>query len=847
VDARRSPTEERSGSSQPAGDAARLCWLGSALAALAGLVLPLGRAGAWDPLELDAADLGRRIAVHAFGASGLARAGDPPSMPTLSDLGSGELPFTAIASAFASFGVGDLTGRLPAASAGVVGVLALHALVARLVGPRAGLLASAVLVTTPLFALHARSMAGESILLASFTLALAGFGLAAVASSGKGFAAAVALGGLGLVGGFLCRGLLLGVATPLLSVGLAVLVAGEHLTAHVGAARRRYGATLLGGGLLALGVYLVVALPKVGMDAPLSRLVGSSLDVPAGRAASFDRVLRQLGHGLFPWAALVPFALARMFSPAPRAVPAPRAAGEGFLRLLLVSATGVGLAAHALLVPWSGPLPFVAVAALAASVGVAFADLERGAARAPSTALGAAVLGAVLYLDLARGPGRALAAFALDEGALDRVAEPGAWLPAASALFVVGVALAFVDRRAARARVRRQELRERVHRYLHGRALAWRGGARALGEAWQGNLLFAVVLVEAALIGLGAMLWLGRLLAWPSIERLPASSSALGLHAWWAVPACALGGLLGLVLVRDAFRALAALAGVPRASVATAAAVLAAALWSLGHQTALAARLSPREAFAAYEREAKPGDELGLLGLSPSAGAHHLGRAVPNFRDASSAFRWFTAGEGTRRFLVFKRKHLAELNSMHRGLFRAQLPLLAERSADVLLACTDLGARPSENPLDRFFRDERPVLSHELGAVLDDRVEILGWEVLDASGSVVEQLSARRPYVLRVAYEVRAPMPAGYDAFFHLDGHDRRHNGDHPLLEGAYPTQLWQPGDVLVDEHPLELGANFGPGTYWLFLGLNAGTTRMPVTKGDHREDRVVAGKLEVR
>lgn len=821
--------------------------LGSTAAALVAIVLPLGRAGAWDPLELDAADLGRRIAVHALGSSELARAGDPPSLPTLSDLGSGELPFTAIASAFASFGVGDVTGRLPAASAGVCGVLALHALVARLVGARAALYACTVLVTMPLFAMHARSMAGESILLASFTLALAGFGLAAVESSGRRFAAALTLGVLGLVGGFLSRGLLLGVATPLLSVGLAVLVAGEHLTAHGGSNRRRYGATLLGGGLLALGVYLAVALPKVGMDLPLPRLVGSSLDVPAGRAASFDRVLRQLGHALFPWAALVPFALARMFSAVPRAIPAARAAGDGFLRILLLSATGVGLSAHALLVPWSGLVPFVAVAALAASVGVAFADLERGAPRSVTTALGAAVLGAVLYLDLARGPGRALAAFTIDEGALDRIADPGAWLPAASALFVTGVALAFVDRRAARARVREQALALRMRRYLRESALGVRGAASALGDAWHGNLLFAAVLAEAALVGLGAMLWLGRLLAWPSIQRLPASSSAIGLHAWWAVPAFALGGLLGLVLLRDGFRALAALAGVPRSRVAMAAAVLAAALWSLGHQTALAARLSPREAFAAYVREAKPGDELALLGLSPGAGAHHLGRALPDFRDASSAFRWFAATDSTRRFLVFKRKHLAELNSMHRGLFRAQLPLLAEPSADALLACSDLGSRPSQNPLDRFFRDERPALSRQLGAVLDDRLEILGWEVLDASGSSVERLSARRPYVMRVVYEVRAPMPAGYDAFFHIDGQDRRHNGDHPLLEGAYPTQLWQPGDVLVDDHPFELGANFGPGTYWLFLGLNAGTTRLPVTKGDHRDDRVVAGKIEVR
>jgi len=847
VDARRSPTEERTASSEPGEGTARLCWLGSTAAALVALVLPITRGGAWDPLELDAAELARRIAVHALGASELAGTGEPAGLPTLSDLGSGELPFTATAASFALFGVGDAIGRLPAALAGLAGVLAMHALVARLAGARAALYASAVLVTMPLYALHARSMAGESSSLASFTLAFAGLGLAAVEPGGRARAFALALASLGLLGGFLSRGLLLGVALPLFAVGLAVLVSGEQLSRWLGSSRRRCGAVLFGAGLLVLGVYLAVALPKVGAGLPLSRLVGSSLDVPAGRAASYDRVLRQLGHGLFPWAALLPFALGRMLSPVPRALTRVRSVGDGFLRILLLSAAGVGLSAHALLVPWSGPLPFVAVAALAASIGVALDDLERGAPRSLTIAVGTSVLAAVFHLDLARAPGRALAAFPIDEPSLDRLAEAGAWLPATSALFVAGVALAFVDRRAAGARLGSSELGPRSRRYVAESAAELRRRAAALAEAWQGNLLFAAVLAEAALFGLGAMLWLGRLLAWPSIQRLPAGWSSLGLHAWWAAPAMVACVLLGAVLLRDAARAVAAIAGVPRSRVAVAVAVFGAALWGLGYQPALAARLSASDAFAAYAREAKPGEELAQLGLSPSAGSHHLGRVLPEFRDASGAFRWFAAPGGERRFLVFKRKHLAELNAMHRGLYRAQLPVIAEPSADTLLACTDLGSRPSENPLNRFFRNERPTPTRRLGAVLDDRVEIVGWEVLDASGSVVEQLSARRPYVMRVVYEVRAPLPAGYDAFFHIDGQDRRHNGDHPLLEGAYPTQLWQPGDLLVDEHPFELGANFGPGTYWLFMGLNSGTTRLPVTEGEHRDDRVVAGKIELR
>src|SRR5580658_6105173 len=102
---------------------------------LAALVLfpVLAKSGIWDPYELDAADLARRIAVRVFGARSLELPSANNVLPTLNDLRMGELPFTSMALGFKLFGLRDWTGRLPLAVWGLVGAFALYELLARLV------------------------------------------------------------------------------------------------------------------------------------------------------------------------------------------------------------------------------------------------------------------------------------------------------------------------------------------------------------------------------------------------------------------------------------------------------------------------------------------------------------------------------------------------------------------------------------------------------------------------------------------------------------------------------------------------------------------------------------------
>jgi hypothetical protein len=820
--------------------------VGTLAAALVALGAPLSVAGAWDPAELEAIERARRIAVHAFGAQHLARAGDPETIPTLTDLGHGELPATAAALALLFGGPSDLVARLPNVLAGLLGALALHTLVARLASARAGLYASLVLLTSPLFALHARATHGQVFAMSAFVVAVLGLVDVVTEDAPRRRVLGAATFGVGAFAGAMTSGLAFGVAAPLVAVGAALVSFGERPEGGLPGPRRR-GLALLAAGALVGFVFVWVAWSRAGTPEVLSRWVGAPLDVPAGRSATFDRTLRQLAHALFPWSALVPFALARMLAPPPRATPRRAEPRASFARLLLLASVGVGFVAHAAMVPWSGPTPFVAVAAVAGVVGLALDDLERGVAPSPAIALGSAVLGAVLYLDLARSPGRLLAAFSVDEAAHDAFVATPVALAASSCLWCLGVAAAFFDPRAHAAR---RSTSERLG-VLHARALALGARLRELGrgiaDAWGGNLLFSIVLLEAALVGLGAMLWLGRALAWPSILALPEVVSSFGRHAWWAVPSSLLGAAAAALALRGLLRAASLLLGVPRSRVAIVPAFVGAALFSTVAVPSELAKLSPRDALLALRRVA-PDASLGVLGTDPAAAPHYLGREAESFRNPVQAHRWLVSSSaGSERSLVFRSEHLAALNAMHRRARGVQLPVLAAPSPGFMVASADSAGRATVNPLDRWIRDEAPVVARPVGAVLDDRVELTGWEMLDEHGRPVDAVVAKRPHTLRVVYTVRAPMPAGYRAFVHVDGQGRRHVGDHELFEGAYPTQHWQPGDVLVDEHSIELGANFLPGEYWLFLGLYAGDARLPVTEGDHRDDRVVAGRLQVR
>ncbi len=814
--------------------------LALALAA-AWIALPIGRGGAWDPYELDTADLARRIGVQAFGWTELAYQGDPDTIPTLTDLGMGELPFTSMAVSFRLFGVNDVSGRLAMAAWAIFGAAAVYLLMRRC-SERVAFFSVAILATTPLYALQGRTMLGDAVTLAGFAAACAGL-LLLVLSRGRARAAFGALAAAGMLAGFLSRGLLIGVAAPCLSVAAALVVGRDLLPADEARFRRWLAVGLGLAGAAAALRFCQVALPLVDTDAPLDREVGMTLWDPTPNDSTFDRVLRQLGHAAFPWSALMPWAVVRALRPP---VPVEPRSGEAFLRVALVCAAAVAFACSTLLVSWAPLIPFVGVVPLAGVVALALGDLDRRAEPSVAGVVSIAAAFALLWFDFTRDPGRTLAPFSLPAAVL-----PPGWDDHAEAALLTSVGLAAPAAIVALARGDSALPRARadIAPFMRERWAAFRASARAAGRstvrAFNGNLVFFLVVFEAGLVGLAAMLFIGRRAGWESLAALPPRMVELGTMAWWALP------LLSAVLVASAVIGSAAwdlLAGVSRlgrGGLLGVAVAVSGAVLGMRYYPALAAELSPKEVFEAFRAARAPGEELALLGASPRAGSFYAGHAVPAFADEKSAFEWLdAAGEG-RRFLVVKARDLPKLNSHWRRAHRENLPVLDAARSDSLLAVSRLDGAPNQNPLADVVLDAEPVPARPLPTRFLDHIDVLGWQVEDPEGRLIDSVTAGEPF--RVVFFYRVLVELGdWRAFIHLDGRTR-HNADHAPLEGRYPMPLWQPGDIVRDAVDVTLPPNFGPGEIWVFFGFFQGKTRLRVSEGQHRDDRAIAGRITVR
>jgi hypothetical protein len=272
---------------------------------------------------------------------------------------------------------------------------------------------------------------------------------------------------------------------------------------------------------------------------------------------------------------------------------------------------------------------------------------------------------------------------------------------------------------------------------------------------------------------------------------------------------------------------------------------------SLGYYTALARQLSPKEVFETYATLRKGQEPIALLGVGGRSSAYYAGGQPTAFSDAPAALQWLVGDEKGRRFLAVNAEELPRLNSLYRAQRQPakNIPVFDTQSSQVVLVgsvADETG--PSKNPLEKFVLSALPAIQRPLDINFDDKLRCHGIEIVDASGRRVDAVSPGRKYTLKTYYEVLQPIGSEWEAFIHIDGYRRRHNGDHKPLGGKYPMVLWGKGDIVVDEHVFSLEPNFSPGAYTIFFGLFSGETRMKVTSGPaDNENRVNAGALRVQ
>lgn len=802
------------------------------LIALASLLLPLSWSGLWAPYELETAELSRRIALALHGSGSLALEGANDSVPTLSDLGRGQLPFSSVAVGFQLFGLQDWAGRLPLALWGLLGIAATFALVSRLSDRVAAAYASIALASMPLYFLHSRTLLGDIVTMSAVALACAGLGLGIFAPSSPSRGARVGLLALALMGlssGFASRGMLLGVATPALGVGLAWLAWRSAGRRSRDAFAEVLGWASLGLGAVALGLGLWALLS--GQPALSLELLGSSLNPPS-KLPTHDAVLHQLGFGLFPWSAVAPFALAMVLGSDDEG---------GALGLCLVSVFGVALALHGLSAPYVGSVPFVATFALAAAVGVAFRRAELSARGTRLMALGAAALLVIFAYDLRTYPDEALLAFGVKDAAF-----PESFIDSAKSWMKYGVppCLALVVLALAELpqppREKPPEPGTEYVRWLRWLAARWQGRlVKVLGAV---TLLLAVIPVLRFLESRGTAIAL--------LDPLGEWARPLG-YAYLVIPALVLAPLV-FFLVRDLYVALLQLLArlpLPRARLGVIALGGFGLAMSLGYYPALAAQLSPRDVFEAFRERGQAGEPLAVLGQASRVAPYYAGAAISTPSDAKAAFDWLMAPPEQRRWLVLGGKELAQLNSLYRQHAQppANLPILDATSSEVLLASNLLAAgERNESPLEAWVSREPPAPERPLDVDLSGQLRCLGWALTDLQGRRVARVQTGTRYHFRIYWEVLQPIGNNWKTFIHIDGKGRRYNGDHETLEGKYPFKYWQKGDFITDVHQFQFDPHFAGATYQVYFGLFTGDRRLSVRRGDHADDRIVGGSLVI-
>lgn len=86
---------------------------------------------------------------------------------------------------------------------------------------------------------------------------------------------------------------------------------------------------------------------------------------------------------------------------------------------------------------------------------------------------------------------------------------------------------------------------------------------------------------------------------------------------------------------------------------------------------------------------------------------------------------------------------------------------------------------------------------------------------------------------VRFYWSTSAPVDEDYQVFVHGDaigGGARRIHGDHFPAEGAYPTDVWLPGEIIVDPFTVRIPSEYGPTQVGLNTGLYKENFRVPLT-----------------
>jgi hypothetical protein len=143
-----------------------------------------------------------------------------------------------------------------------------------------------------------------------------------------------------------------------------------------------------------------------------------------------------------------------------------------------------------------------------------------------------------------------------------------------------------------------------------------------------------------------------------------------------------------------------------------------------------------------------------------------------------------------------------------------------------------------------FLEEMRPV-----GVGLGDRITLLGYRL---EPGTEEPVGPGQEATLTLYWQALAPIDGNYTVFVHVADPDEQIRGQHDSqpVGGTYPTGEWQPGEIVVDRHPIQISPAAPPGLYRVFVGMYDGSTGQRLvavrSSGVRDEDRITLTTLPI-
>ena len=128
-----------------------------------------------------------------------------------------------------------------------------------------------------------------------------------------------------------------------------------------------------------------------------------------------------------------------------------------------------------------------------------------------------------------------------------------------------------------------------------------------------------------------------------------------------------------------------------------------------------------------------------------------------------------------------------------------------------------------------------PADAKAVGAVFGNRIKLEGYRLNPRTPKRGDRVS------VTLFWGALKPVNEDYQVFVHGDakgGNARRLHGDHFPAKGKYPTDVWRPGEIIVDEFSMKVSKDYGAPKLGIYTGLYKGNYRLPLTsKGNAPSD----------